>query len=444
MPPRVPLVRHATPAEVIARLPHRDIPVAEFLAQVNALAARLPERAHVVNLCTDRYRFTVGFAAALCRAQVSLLPPQRSPDFLQRLARVYPQLYCLGDDDADTASLEVVRVAEASLELGDEMPVPTFPADQMAAIAFTSGSTGEPTPHPKTWGALARGALHAGASLGLDRLPGASIVGTVPPQHMYGFESTVVSVLQHGVAMWAGRPFYPADIVAALAQVPAPRVLVTTPVHLRSLAIEGVALPPLAYVLSATAPLEAAAAADAEARHGAPVYEIYGFTEAGQVAWRRTAAETAWQLLPELRLSQDQSGWWVSGGHVDAAAPCADILEPLDGQRFLLAGRKVDVVNVAGKRASLASLTSHLLAVPGVRDGLYYLPEATSAAVARLAALVVAPGLTRREILSALRQRIDAAFLPRPIHFVDALPRNATGKVTREALQRLLAALPGT
>jgi acyl-coenzyme A synthetase/AMP-(fatty) acid ligase len=59
--------------------------------------------------------------------------------------------------------------------------------------------------------------------------------------------------------------------------------------------------------------------------------------------------------------------------------------------------------------------------------------------VTRLAAFVVAPGLTSEFILAALRQRIDPAFLPRPLCLVDALPRNATGKLTRARLDALVA-----
>jgi acyl-coenzyme A synthetase/AMP-(fatty) acid ligase len=68
---------------------------------------------------------------------------------------------------------------------------------------------------------------------------------------------------------------------------------------------------------------------------------------------------------------------------------------------------------------------------------VFFLPEARAARTARLAALVVAPGCAARDILAALRGRIDAAFLPRPLLIVEALPRNATGKVTREALLAL-------
>jgi acyl-coenzyme A synthetase/AMP-(fatty) acid ligase len=38
---------------------------------------------------------------------------------------------------------------------------------------------------------------------------------------------------------------------------------------------------------------------------------------------------------------------------------------------------------------------------------------------------------------SALRKRIDRVFLPRPLVFVDALPRNSTGKLMRSTLQAL-------
>jgi acyl-coenzyme A synthetase/AMP-(fatty) acid ligase len=56
---------------------------------------------------------------------------------------------------------------------------------------------------------------------------------------------------------------------------------------------------------------------------------------------------------------------------------------------------------------------------------------------ARPIAFAVAPGLTVREIMAALRQTLDPAFLPRPLYLVNALPRNAVGKLTRESLMQL-------
>ena len=131
---------------------------------------------------------------------------------------------------------------------------------------------------------------------------------------------------------------------------------------------------------------------------------------------------------------------WFGGGHVEIEALASDVIEPLDAQRFVLHGRSADMVNVAGKRTSLAYLNHQLASIPGVEDGVYFLPDDDGEAVTRLMAFVVAPGLAPEAVLSALRARLDPVFLPRPLYFVPALPRNATGKLPREALVRLAAA----
>jgi acyl-coenzyme A synthetase/AMP-(fatty) acid ligase len=61
--------------------------------------------------------------------------------------------------------------------------------------------------------------------------------------------------------------------------------------------------------------------------------------------------------------------------------------------------------------------------------------------VTRLAAMVVAPTLDAAQIAHALRERIDPAFLPRPLLLVDALPRNQTGKLPQHELHALAARL---
>ena len=117
-----------------------------------------------------------------------------------------------------------------------------------------------------------------------------------------------------------------------------------------------------------------------------------------------------------------------------------DVLETTGDGRFLLHGRVTDLVNIAGKRSSLAYLSHQLNSIPGVEDGAFFHSEdsnASPAAVARVGACVVAPGLDAAGLLAALRDRIDPAFLPRPLLFVARLPRNATGKLPQEALRSL-------
>lgn len=119
----------------------------------------------------------------------------------------------------------------------------------------------------------------------------------------------------------------------------------------------------------------------------------------------------------------------------------ADMIELRSEGTFFLHGRTADLVNIAGKRTSLTHLNFHLNSIAGVRDGAFVMPEEDDGTVTRLTAFVVAPGLSADAVMSALRQRIDAAFLPRPLCFVDSLPRNETGKLPRVALDRLLSRL---
>ena len=410
--------------------------MADFLSEVAQVAERLPERRFLVNFCSDRYHFAVGLGAALLRDQVCLLPPNQTPEMLTQLQREYESLYVLSDEPQATPLVEHVAYPDVSRTLAPLPAVPAFPDGKVAAIAFTSGSTGRPMPHHKTWGALARGAAGEASRFGLGQGQNATLVSTVPSQHMYGLESSVMMVLRNGLALHAAKPFYPADVRAALEDVTGDRVLITTPVHLRALLVEDLDLPRLRLIVCATAPLSLELASRAEARYGAPLHEVYGFTEAGMVATRRTTHGPRWHSLPGLRLSRDGETVRVRGGHVEIEAAFSDVVELEDEQTFVLHGRGADTVNIAGKRTSLGYLNHQLNSIDGVRDGVFFMPDESADAVTRLTAFVVAPGLKQEDLLRALRARIDAVFLPRPLHFVDVLPRNATGKLPREALLR--------
>jgi len=429
-----PLVRGFGAKAAFAYRDGRCTDVEQFLCDVSRLAASLPDRQYLLNLCADRYRFAVGFAAALLRRQVNLLPPNETPDLIERLASRYPGVYCLSDRKTGLDSLETVLFPALAARGTQAVPVPDVPESQVAAIVFTSGSTGQPVPYRKTWGSLVRVALAEIEMLGLRARPGMALVGTVPPQHVFGLEATVLTVMQGGFALHARRPFYPADIRADLASLPRPRGLVTSPVHLRVLLAEADILPPADFLLCATASLSPQLAAQAEARFGAPLYEIYGCTESGGIAGRRTVETGEWRVMTGVSLRTDPQGTWVKGGHVEIEVALADVIELRGRGRFVLHGRTADLVNIAGKRTSLAHLNYHLNSIEGVRDGVFVVPEQEGEAVTKLTAYVVAPGLSGEALMNALRQRIDAAFLPRPLHFVDALPRNETGKLPRQAL----------
>jgi len=429
-----PLVHDFGAGTAFAYRQGRRISVEHFLGDVARLAALLPERQYLLNLCADRYHFAVGFAAALVRRQINLLPPNETPDLIERLAAQYLGTYCMSDRPTGFESLETVLFPELAESDAAAPRVPEVPENQVAAIVFTSGSTGEPVPYRKTWGSLVRVARAEFEILGLRSRPGLALVGTVPPQHVFGLETTVLMVMQGGIALHARRPFYPADIRADLAALPRPRGLVTSPVHLRVLLAEPDDLPPADFLLCATAPLSPQLAAEAEARFAAPLYEIYGCTESGGIASRRTVEAAEWRAMTDVTLRAVGTATRVKGGHVEVEVQLADVIELRGRGRFLLHGRTADLVNIAGKRTSLAHLNYHLNSIKGVRDGTFVVPEQEGEEVTRLTAYVVAPGLSGEGLMDALRQRIDAAFLPRPLHFVDALPRNELGKLPRQSL----------
>ncbi len=423
----------------------------QFLHDVLSIARSLPDKANVINVCDDHYHFMVGFAAATLRGQVSLLPPSRLPGAVMAIASEYADSYLLVDSSVGDAALPQFRIAlapganlAAPAAVASQPAIPLVDLDQLVVIMFTSGTTGRATPNSKSWRTVVRGAAANAAMLRLESDQPYTVVATVPSQHMYGFETTIMLPLQGYCAVQCDRPFYAEDVRRTLARTPEPRLLVTTPVHLRSFAEFSGTMPPVNGILSATAPLTQKLAAACEMKFSAPLTEIFGCTEAGIMATRRTAREETWRLLDHFEIEAGDSGTVVRGEHLLETVYLQDLIAQLDDRHFKLLGRAADLGIIAGKRISLGDLNTKLLAIEGVRDGIFFMPTAglegvNEGKVMRLAAFVVAPGMTQGQVMSALRHVIDPAFLPRPLLLVDALPRTESGKLPRAVLLELYA-----
>jgi len=434
----LPLVAHVSPDSIVAWRTDGAVTLRQFLGEVGQLVARFPDGTQLLNMCSDRYRFSVGLAAAIVSGKVSLLPSTHTPEVVRQIKAFAPDVFCLTDSERCTVDLPQLRYPAMEADQAGALAIPQIDSRQRVAVVFTSGSTGTPQPHAKTWGALVSSVQAEALRVGMLRDTACTIIGTVPAQHMYGFESTVLMAWLSGNAFSHAQPFYPADICRALAAVPTPRLLVSSPVHLRALLDAGLALPEIAGVVCATAPLSAQLAQDVESRCQAPLMEIYGSTETGLIATRRSTQSAEWHLLPGIRLIVEGERVRASGAHIEDSIIMNDVLEPISDERFLLHGRLADLINIAGKRHSLASLNHLLTTLPGVIDGAFYMPDETDHDhVTRLAACVVAPGLDAPALLAVLRQHIDPVFLPRPLLLVDALPRNSAGKLPRTALRAL-------
>lgn len=417
---------------------------AEFLGDVLETAQHLPNSEFALNLCGDRYNFLVAFAAAVTRGQVSLFPNSTAPGTLAQIMAQYPGAFALYDHCVPGLGTPTVCVSCSGGRQFVVGRLPTVSPERPVIHAFTSGSTGAPQATIKTWGALVAGASALERRVDLAQARDRAIVATVPPGHSYGMETTIVPPLMSGCATDCGQPLFPADVKAALERMPRPRCLVTTPVHLKALISSSVTFPAVDVLMCATAPLSMELARRAESRLGVRILEIYGCTESGWIATRRTTDGGNWVTRDDMLLARTGNGHAVVAEFLPAPVPLADIIETVDDRIFTLVGRSADMINIAGKRASLSGMTHILTEIDGVEDGVVFLPDNDDPEVTgRLIAVVVAPGLSREEVRQAFRQRVDPVFVPRHIIMVDALPRNETGKLPLERVRELVSRASG-
>ena len=430
---RSSLLTDRRPDEIIAFRDTGEIQVTHFLAQVNALSRQLPGHQYVINLCSDRYQYLLGFCAAVVAGQCTLMPPNSQAQTLEQLAEDYPDSY----------SLDKNRLSDYKMSPGDrsdntvggrDTAVPEIKADQLCAIAFTSGSTGTPRPNLKYWETLRTGAI-SDAALMLEEMPdNTSLLATVPPQHMWGFGTSILLPLFANAAVSHLAPFYPQDIADALKSLPAPRALISSPIHLDALLKSGVRLTRLQKIFTATAPLSKELAKDLEAAFNTRVLDIFGCTETGILAARFASTETLWRTSAVFELEAKTEGVVIRAKHLPKEVLLPDLIELTSDNRFRWLGRHQDMINIAGKRGSLSDLNHRLMAIPGVVDGVIFMPDSNHK---RLAAMVVAPELTSSDILGKLKTQIEPVFLPRPVYMVSALPRQETGKMSRKMVVEL-------
>jgi len=408
----------------------RSLDRTAFMGAAHALAGRLPPQTHCLNLCDDRLFFMLGFCAALLRGQCTLLPASRTESSLADITRTHPHITALCDGPQSLARVTCLHLDASLLDAPPHRANDGIPPATLAAELYTSGSTGVPHAHHKTWAMLVQGVQQLAAELSLD----GTLLGSVPSQHMFGLESTILLPMQTGLTLTGGCPLLPQDIQSAMQRLAAPLWWMTTPIHLRACVHSGLPFPKLAGIVCATQTLAPDLARAAEACFQSPLHEIYGCTEAGVIGLRRPAHTAVWRLMPDWEMTRRAELTWISGKRSPQALCLPDHIESLPDGRFLLHGRHASLIKVGGKRMHLDALNQILRSVPGVLDGVFFQPVEGG----RLTALVVATEPNPTALLSALRKQIDPVFLPRPIHWVSSLPRNAMGKLPLHTLQQLL------
>ena len=382
----------------------------------------------MLNLSVDRYRFAVGLGAALLRGHTSLLPPNHIARHGGAAARALRRRLRARRGPRPTTTA-CRRIRHAPTPAADARGIDRDPAidpdlrrrlradlglDRRAGAACQAVGPAGPQ-------RACRGERASPRRSAAPTSPASPLVATVPAQHMYGFESSVLIALHGGAvarcraAVLPGRHRRRARPRRRAARagddaVPPEDAARRRPRRCRR------------STSSSARPrrLSPQLAARAEAALGAPLLEIYGCTEAGQVATRRTTAGAEWRTFDGMRARRRRRR-----RHASAAATCrsrrvlADVLEVVDAERFRLLGRSNDLINVAGKRSSLG----HLELPPQLdrrrrRRRLLDAARATAtrrrrppgrlrrrAAASRASAIVAAPARARRRGVPAAPHR---------------------------------------
>ena len=378
----------------------------------------------------------------------------------------------LGDDRRGS-------LLERAARMGDAFDTVARAADDVAAIIYTSGTTG------RSKGAqLTHGNLFANADVlhGLWQWkPGSErdvLIHALPIFHVHGLFVALHGALRAGARMiW----FHRFDPLATLARLRDASVFMGVPtLYVRMLAqpaLAASACTTMRLFISGSAPLLADTFAAWRERTGHTILERYGMSETVMITSNPYRPESArqggtvgtalpgvglrvrddqghacavdqiggievqgpsifagyWQMPDKTREEFTDDGWFRTGdvGRVDAAGV------------LTLIGRSKDLIISGGFNVYPAEIEGRINDLPGVAESAVVgVPHADfgEAVVALVVARAGAP-LVPAAIIAALKSSIAHFKVPKHVRIVDALPRNAMGKVQKKLLREELAAL---
>ncbi len=377
--------------------------------------------------------------------------------------------------DASTASARevaakrdvAVATPEALIKDGPPLPAVARGNDDLAAILYTSGTTGRSKGAMLTHGNLLSNAqaLQSCWRYTADDV----LLHALPIFHTHGlFVATNVTL-----AAGSSLLFLPAfDLDAIAMHLPQVTTMMGVPTfYTRMLAddrFDRAALAHLRLVISGSAPLLAESHASFEAHTGHAILERYGMTETNMITSNpydgARRAGTVGHPLPgvEIRIacpddkgiggievkgpnvtpgywrntektaeSFTQDGWFITGD-----------LGQIDKDGYLsIVGRQKDLVISGGFNIYPKEIEVQIDDLPGVLESAVYGVPHPDLGEAVAAAVVLQPGgqIDADGILAELSDRLARFKIPRSIRVLDELPRNAMGKVQKNELRRAAA-----
>jgi len=350
----------------------------------------------------------------------------------------------------------------------DDFATVTSQPDDLAAIVYTSGTTGRPKGAMLTHRNLGSNALALVDCWGFTR--GDVLLHALPIYHVHGlFVACHCALLSGSRILWLAK--FDAHEVRAL--LPRATVMMGVPTfYTRLLALPEFGAADCRSVrlfVSGSAPLLPETFAQFRARTECTILERYGMSETGMNTSNPLAGEriagTVGSPLPGVAVRVvDAEGRSCAAGEVgaievkglnvfagywrmpdrtreeftaDGHFRTGDVGEILPNGYLRIVGRAKDLIITGGLNVYPKEIEERIDALPGVvESAVIGLPDADFGE-AVVAVVVAKPdhALTENGVVAALKGEIANFKVPKRVHFVTDLPRNAMGKVQKNLLR---------
>ncbi|MFD3589541.1 class I adenylate-forming enzyme family protein [Streptomyces sp. NPDC058683] len=345
-----------------------------------------------------------------------------------------------------------------------------LPADDVAVVMMTSGTTGRPKRVSLTYPQLTA-AFHAAGTVLDDstgpRLRRGCVILWSSLAHISGLYFAIAHAVDGRSVALMER--FQVDEWARLVRRHRPRQLRLPPTAIRMVLHAELPVDTFSSVRaigSGTAPLPPELAEEFEARYGIPVLATYGATEfAGAIAGWSLADHRQWagakrgsvgrahrgiELRVVDRTTQDVQAP-DSIGLLEARGPQLPVtnggwlrtndLASLDADGFLfIHGRADDAINRGGFKIPPSVIEDALHQHPAVSDATAVgLPDERLGEVPVVAVTLCAQA-SRQDLLDHLASRLTRYQMPVDLRILDQLPRTPSLKVDRPRLQKLFTA----
>ena len=374
----------------------------------------------------------------------------------------------------DLGSLGEGSLAAAAAQMPDSFDTLARADDDLASIVYTSGTTGRSKGAMLTHRNLAANALVLHKYWGFR--PGDVLLHMLPTFHVHGLFVATHCALLNGSPMLFEPKF---DAARALRLMQAATVFMGVPTYYTRLLQErGLTREAVAHMrlfISGSAPLLPETFAEFRERTGQSILERYGMTEGGMFTSNPLEGErrggTVGFPLPgtEVRVVDDSDRPLPAGeiGHIQVRGENVFAgywrmpektreeftpegyfrtgdLGRFDADGYLaIIGRDKDLIITGGLNVYPKEIEEAIDALPGVAESAVIgLPhpdfgEAVTAVVVRRQG---GEGVSAEDIIAELKGRIAGFKVPKAVHFVDDLPRNAMGKVQKNLLRQRFGA----